>query len=186
LGELFTIRVTLGPQDDRFSPEGIHTLLNGTYRVAPEMDRMGMRLEGPRIAHRLVEDIISDSIPLGAIQVPPDGQPIILLADRQTTGGYAKVAVVVKEDVSRLAQATPGQGVRFRRVSVEEARAGLKRYEARLHALRRRWQTEEAHPGYVLQLWGRVYRVGVEEGAGHYRVSVREQAAREPGGGEGA
>jgi antagonist of KipI len=186
LGEVLAVRVTLGPQDDRFTPEGIHTFLNETYHVAPEMDRMGMRLEGPRIAHRLGEEIISDSIPLGAIQIPPDGRPIILLADRQTTGGYAKIAVAVKEDISRLAQAGPGQGVQFRRVSVEEAQAGLKRYEARLHALRQAWRWGEVHPGYLLRLGGRSYRVGVEEGGGHYRVRVREQVSREPGGGAAA
>jgi allophanate hydrolase subunit 2 len=179
-----TLRVTLGPQDEQFTPEGIHAFLSGAYRLTPEMDRMGMRLEGAPIAHRFGADIISDSIPLGAIQVPPDGQPIILLADRQTTGGYAKIAAVVKEDVHRLAQATPGQVVRFRRVRVEEAQAGLKRYEEKFRALQRAWQKEEAHSRFLLRLGGRPYRVSVGGGGGRYRVSVHEQAARKRERGE--
>ncbi|MGH7429921.1 MAG: biotin-dependent carboxyltransferase family protein, partial [Candidatus Methylomirabilaceae bacterium] len=131
LAETLTLRVVLGPQNDLFTSEGVGTFLNGAYRLMPEMDRMGARLQGPAIAHRASADIISDSIPLGAVQIPADGQPIILLADRQTTGGYAKIAVVVSEDVFRLAQATPGQVIRFREISLAEAYAGVRAYEAR-------------------------------------------------------
>jgi len=184
LGEALTLRVTLGPQDDRFTPEGIRTFLTGTYRLMPEMDRMGVRLQGPPILHRSGADVISDSIPLGAVQVPADGQPIILLADRQTTGGYAKIAVVLKEDVYRLAQTTPGQVVHFRQMSVEEAQAGLWRYEARFQALQQAWQGEGEHPNYILQHKNRSYRVGVEGGEGTYRVSVQKQADRKREGGE--
>jgi biotin-dependent carboxylase-like uncharacterized protein len=183
-GEALTLRVTLGPQDDRFTPEGIRTFLTGTYRLMPEMDRMGVRLQGPPILHRSGADVLSDSIPLGAIQVPADGQPIILLADRQTTGGYAKIAVVLKEDVYRLAQTTPGQVVRFLQTSVEEAQASLRRYEAKFQALQRAWQSRGEHPHYILQLKDRSYRVGVEDGEGIYRVSIQEQAGRKPEGGE--
>jgi hypothetical protein len=121
---------------------------------------------------------------LGAIQVPADGQPIILLADRQTTGGYAKIAVVLKEDVYRLAQTTPGQVVHFRQMSVEEAQASLWRYEARFQALQQAWQSEGEHPNYILQLKDRSYRVDVEGGEGTYQVSVQEQADRKREGGE--
>ena len=186
LGEALTLRVTLGPQDDRYTPEGIRTFLTGTYRLMPEMNRMGVRLQGPPILHRSGADVLSDSIPLGAIQVPADGQPIILLADRQTTGGYAKIAVVLREDVYRLAQATPGQVVRFRQMSVEEAQASLRRYEAKIQALQRAWRSGGEHPNYILQLKDRTYRVGVEGGEGTYRVSVQEQAGRKPEGGEEA
>ena len=164
------------PQDDRFTPEGIRTFFTGTYRLMPEMDRMGLRLQGPPIGHRSGAGILSDSIPLGAIQVPADGQPIVLLADRQTTGGYAKIGVVLREDVSRLAQATPGQTVRFRQVSMEEAQTSLRQYEARFQALHRAWQHGAERSHYTLQLGHRSYRVGVENAEGTYRVNVQEQA----------
>jgi allophanate hydrolase subunit 2 len=82
---------------------------------------MGARLRGPRIAHRRGHDIISDGIALGSIQVPGDGQPIVLLVDRQSTGGYTKIATVCSFDVRRLGQVKPGRPVRFQQVSVEEA-----------------------------------------------------------------
>ena len=182
LGETLAVRVTLGPQDDRFTPEGIHTFLTETYRLTPEIDRMGMRLQGPPIHHGSGADTISDSIPLGAIQVPADGQPIILLADRQTTGGYAKIAVVLREDVDRLAQATPGQVVRFRQVSLEDAQASLMKYEAKFQALQQAWQREGTHAPYILRLKGRSYRAGVEGGEGMYRITVEEQAEGKPDG----
>ncbi len=178
VGEVLTLQVILGPQDDRFTAEGIQTFLTGEYRLKPEMDRMGARLQGPPIAHRFGADIISDSIPLGAVQVPADGQPIILLADRQTTGGYTKIAVVLSEDVSRLAQATTGQVVRFRRVSVAEAHAGLRAYEARFQALQQAWRRRGERRIYALQGGGRSYQVGVEEGIGTYYVTLEEQASQ--------
>ena len=119
-----TLRVVLGPQDDYFTPAGIATLLSSEYRVSTTSDRMGCRLEGPAIAHRDATEIISDGIPPGAVQVPPDGRPIVMLADRQTTGGYPKMATVIQADLPLLAQCVPGQGrVRFQAVSVEEGQA---------------------------------------------------------------
>jgi len=85
---IYPLRVVMGPQDEAFSDEGIRTFLSGTYTVTKEFDRMGCRLEGEVIAHRESGDIISDGIAFGAIQVPSAGQPIIMLADRQTTGGF--------------------------------------------------------------------------------------------------
>ena len=93
------IRVVLGPQADRFTDAGIRTLLGSAYEVLPQSDRMGARLSGPRIEHARGHDIISDGIALGSIQVPGDGQPIVLLVDRQSTGGYTKVATVCSCDV---------------------------------------------------------------------------------------
>jgi len=104
-----TARVVLGPQDDRFTDRGIRTLLGDTYEVLPQSDRMGTRLRGPRIEHARGHDIISDGIAPGSIQVPGDGQPIVLLADRQSTGGYTKVATVCSFDVWRIGQRRPGQ-----------------------------------------------------------------------------
>jgi allophanate hydrolase subunit 2 len=82
---------------------------------------MGARLRGPRIGHVRGHDIISDGIPLGGIQVPGDGQPIVLLVDRQSTGGYTKVATVCSFDIGRIAQVKPGQRLRFRAIDVAEA-----------------------------------------------------------------
>jgi allophanate hydrolase subunit 2 len=86
---------------------------------------MGYRLKGPAIGHARGHDIVSDGIPLGGIQVPGEGQPIVLLVDRQTTGGYTKIATVIGVDIGAIGQTRPGQRVRFRRVTLEEAHAAL-------------------------------------------------------------
>lgn len=130
------LRVMLGPQDDRFAEEGIHTFLTSEYSVSHQADRMGYLLTGPRIQHQKGADIVSDGIPLGAIQVPGDGLPIILLADRQTIGGYTKIAVVISADISHLAQAKPGDTIRFRQVSENQALEALKEYEQKLDHIR--------------------------------------------------
>ena len=122
------IRVVLGPQADRFTAEGLAAFLSSPYQMLPQSDRMGARLSGPRITHSRGHDIVSDGIALGAIQVPGDGQPIVLLVDRQSTGGYTKVATVGSFDIGRIGQVKPGQPVRFRAVEVAEA-----------HRLRRQW-----------------------------------------------
>jgi biotin-dependent carboxylase-like uncharacterized protein len=116
-------RVVLGPQADRFTPEGIAAFLGDPYEVTPQADRMGYRLKGPPIAHARGHDIVSDGIPLGGIQVPGEGQPIVLLVDRQTTGGYTKIATVIGPDIGRIGQTRPGQRVRFRAVTLEAAHA---------------------------------------------------------------
>ena len=115
------LRIVLGLQADRFTDEGVAALLGGTYEMLPQSDRMGARLRGARIGHTRGHDIISDGIPLGGIQVPGDGQPIILLVDRQSTGGYTKVATVCSFDVARVGQVKPGQRLTFRAVDVAEA-----------------------------------------------------------------
>ena len=123
------IRVVLGPQQDRFTAEGVAALLGGPYDMLPQSDRMGARLSGARIAHARGHDIISDGIALGSIQVPGDGQPIVLLVDRQSTGGYTKIATVVSFDIGRIGQVKPGQRVRVHAIDVGEA-----------HRLRRDWR----------------------------------------------
>jgi antagonist of KipI len=127
-----TLRVVLGPQADRFTREGIGALLGSSYEMLPQSDRMGARLRGPRIAHTRGHDIISDGIALGSIQVPGDGQPIVLLVDRQSTGGYTKVATVCSFDIGRIGQVKPGQSVRFRAVTVDEAHRLLRDRNASL------------------------------------------------------
>lgn len=118
------IRVLLGPQDDYFSAQGIATFLSGEYTVGKENDRMGYRLEGPEIEAAPGSDgnIISDGISFGAVQVPTN-QPIIMMADRQTTGGYAKIANVITVDLPLIAQLKTGDTMRFRAVEIEEAQA---------------------------------------------------------------
>jgi antagonist of KipI len=127
-----TIRMVLGPQADRFTEKGIATLLGSPYEMLPQSDRMGTRLRGKPIAHSRGHDILSDGIAPGSIQVPGDGQPIVLLTDRQSTGGYAKVGTVCSFDIGRLGQMRPGQSLRFRAVSVGEAHQLLRDAEAAL------------------------------------------------------
>lgn len=121
-GDEHEIRVVLGPQHQAFGQEAIATFLNSSYAVSPESDRMGYRLLGPTIEHQTRADIVSDGSPAGAVQVPGEGVPTILLADRGTTGGYTKIATVISTDLGRIAQALPGQAVNFKAVTVEQAR----------------------------------------------------------------
>jgi len=126
------IRIVWGPQDDYFSEAGRRTFTGSDYRVSKEADRMGIRFEGPKIEHAKGADIISDGIGPGAIQVPGAGLPIVLLADRQTAGGYPKIASVASVDLPRLGRMVPGQVVRFAAVSVAEAEALRREQETRL------------------------------------------------------
>jgi len=131
-----TVRVVLGPQDDRFSKRGIAALFDAPYEMTPQSDRMGARLRGERIEHTRGHDIVSDGVALGGIQVVGDGQPIVLLADRQSAGGYTKIGTVCSFDIGRVAQVKPGQRLRFRRVSVAEAHEFLREYKKELdHAI---------------------------------------------------
>jgi biotin-dependent carboxylase-like uncharacterized protein len=127
------IRVVLGPQDDYFTQEALETFLSGPYQVTPAVDRMGMRLEGPVLTHAKGFNIVSDGIAPGSIQVPGDGLPIILLADRQTTGGYPKIATVASVDLSALGRVGPGTLLKFEAISVEAAE-DLRREQARVEA----------------------------------------------------
>ena len=120
--EVVELRVTMGPQDDYFTEEGIRTFLNSEYTVSNACDRMGYRLEGPVIEHNEKgADIVSDGIAKGGIQVPKNGQPIVLLSDRQTVGGYTKIGTLISVDQAKLVQRKFPQKVRFTAVSVEEA-----------------------------------------------------------------
>jgi len=131
------LRVILGPQHDHFTEYGVHTFLHAEYTVSTKADRMGYHFEGPRIKHDARADIISDGIPIGAIQVPGNGLPIILLADRPTVGGYAKIATVISVDIPKLAQTKPGDKVRFTLVTEYEAHMALKEYEQEIQTVKR-------------------------------------------------
>jgi 5-oxoprolinase (ATP-hydrolysing) subunit C len=129
------IRVLLGPQDDAFTSEGIQTFLSSLYTVSNKTDRMGCQLEGPAITHRAGFNIVSDGIMNGSIQVPGHGRPIVLLADRQTTGGYPKIATVIEADLRKLAQARPGSTLAFTALSAEAAEEAAATDRRRLSAL---------------------------------------------------
>lgn len=130
-GAEITVRVVLGPEADRFTDEGVATFLGHAYEMLQQSDRMGARFTGPRIAHARGHDIVSNGIALGSVQVPGDGQPIVLLVDRQSAGGYTKIATVCSFEIGRLAQVKPGRHVRFAAVTVVEAhRLGRERRAA--------------------------------------------------------
>lgn len=115
------IRVVLGPQDDYFAPDQVTAFLAGPWTVSGRSDRMAYLLEGRQISHAKGFNIVSDGIARGAIQIPGEGKPIVLMGDRQPTGGYPKIATVIGADVGRLAQLRPGDSFRFEAVSIEEA-----------------------------------------------------------------
>jgi biotin-dependent carboxylase-like uncharacterized protein len=129
------IRVVLGPQDDYFSADQIAAFLGAEWRVAPASDRMGYRLDGPAIAAARGHNIVSDGIANGQIQIPGSGQPLVLLADRGTTGGYPKIACIVTADLGRFAQTPPGAGLRFARVDIDAARALALEWRATLDGM---------------------------------------------------
>lgn len=128
------IATILGPQADRFTPAGIAALFEGPYEMLPQSDRMGARFKGSRIEHTRGHDIISDGIALGAIQVIGDGQPIVLLVDRQTAGGYTKIGAVCSYEIGRVGQMKPGQKLRFKQLTVSEAHAVLAARRAALES----------------------------------------------------
>lgn len=144
------IRVIWGPQDDYFSAKGRATFVGSEYRVSKEADRMGIRFEGPTIEHSKGADIISDGIGPGAIQVPGAGLPIVLLADRQTVGGYSKIATVASVDLPRLGRLLPGQTVRFAAITVEEAEKLRRDQDARLKRAIAEFQTARPPGGIDL------------------------------------
>ena len=115
------LRVVLGPEEDSFTKKGIETFLSNEYTLTSQIDRMGYRLEGEEIEHKASADIITNGIAFGAVQVPAHGNPIIMLADRQTTGGYTKIANIISVDIYRLVQLREGDSVTFSEVSPEEA-----------------------------------------------------------------
>lgn len=128
------IRVVPGPQDDEFG-DAVKLFLDSEWRISATSDRMGYRLEGPKIAHQGGHNIVSDGTVTGSIQVPGSGQPIVLMADRGTSGGYPKIATVISADLGRFAQTQAGAAVRFKAVSVADAQAAAREMAATLRAL---------------------------------------------------
>lgn len=128
------VRVILGPQDGCFSRRGIQTFLESPYRISAHSDRQGFRTEGPAIEIVRGPGIISDPTPLGAVQVPGDGRPIVLQRDGQVTGGYAKIAKVAAADLDWFGRLMPGEEIRFEAVTREEAMDLAREYRMRLEA----------------------------------------------------
>jgi len=132
-----TLRVVPGPQDHHFTQKGFETFCTEPYRVTPQCDRMGIRLEGAKIERRadVEESIISEGLLPGSIQVPGDGKPIIILTEL-VTGGYTKIATVTSTDLTKAAQLKPGDRVQFTSISIEESHLLLRQQEERLQAFK--------------------------------------------------
>jgi antagonist of KipI len=128
-----SLRVMFGPHEERFTTDALEALTNGRFIITTESNRMGYRLSGPALQHSGSADILSDATPVGSLQVPAAGQPILLMADRQTTGGYPKIATVITADLPLAGQLAPGDWIEFRACSRTEAIAAL---NERLLALR--------------------------------------------------
>ena len=126
------LRVLAGPQQDWFVPEALLALRHESYRVQAQSDRVGLRLGGAPLVRSRMDELPSMGMVTGAIQVPASGQPIVLLADHGTTGGYPVIAVVISADLPLLAQLAPGAELRFTDVNRTEALAALREQEARL------------------------------------------------------
>jgi antagonist of KipI len=129
------LRVLPGPQREYFSGDALDALQSGPYTIGQNSDRMGFRLAGPRLAHARGADIISDATPLGVLQVPASGQPILLMADRQTTGGYPKIATVIAADIAVAGQLGPADTIEFAVCTPAEALAALIAQERTLMAV---------------------------------------------------
>lgn len=133
-GRSSTLRIIPGPQQDSFPAASLTTLTDFSFTVTPQSDRMGYRLTGPRIVRKGHGHFISDCTTMGALQIPADEQPILLMADRQTSGGYPKIAVVISADLPLAAQLAPGDTVTFALTTIAKATASLRKQRALLDA----------------------------------------------------
>jgi allophanate hydrolase len=144
------IRVVLGPQQEYFTEAAIAALLDAEFRISLSADRMGMRLDGPLLQLSRGWDIVSDAVTTGAIQVPGSGQPILLLADHQTTGGYPKIATVISADLPVVGRRGPGDPLRFAAVTVEAAEDLCRAEERRFAELVASLEPTTQRPGIDL------------------------------------
>jgi antagonist of KipI len=126
------VRVMPGPHDHMFTADALDTLFSARFTVTPNSNRMGYRLTGPALRHAESSDILSDATPIGSIQVPRSGEPILLMADRQTTGGYPKIATVITADLPVAGQLAPGDWIEFMPCTRAAARDALRLQERRL------------------------------------------------------
>jgi antagonist of KipI len=131
------IRAIRGPEYEQFSVESLHAFWQHPYTVTTEADRMGYRLQGRALTRQTDVELLSSAVTFGTVQVPAKGQPIMLMADHQTTGGYPRIAQVITADFSALAQLAPGQAIRFQEVTLAEAQSLYLAQERRLLQLQR-------------------------------------------------
>lgn len=157
------IRLLPGVQADAFSQEALADLCGETYEVGVDSDRMGYRLSGRAVQPLTQADIISDALIPGAVQIPGNGQPIIMLADCQTTGGYTKIAQVIQPDLDRLAQVQPGESIQFMLVTEKQALAIRAAYQAELARLFETRSTAPTARRFVMNINNKNYHVVVEE-----------------------
>ncbi|HPJ47716.1 MAG TPA: biotin-dependent carboxyltransferase family protein [Synergistales bacterium] len=141
------IRVIPDPREALIAPEGVECFYTSSYRIGPDSDRMGYRLQGPLIRHKESPDMISDAVPWGAIQVPGNGLPIIMMADCQTTGGYPKIAGVISADLGLLSMMLPGDHLSFRRCAVTEAADASRALKGDLERVRVLLADHRSRPG---------------------------------------
>lgn len=162
------LRVVMGPQEDYFTRKSVRVFLNGEFTLDTTSDRMGCRLEGPLLQHRGSSDLVSDGMPLGAVQVPGHGNPMVMLKDRPTTGGYPKIATVITADIWKIAQLKPGEKVYFKKVSLKAAREARRELERSISpdTLKRLPTVTPSKRDY------RIYHVTVEGKS--FRVYLRE------------
>lgn len=138
-GEEVRVRVLPGPQEEMFAPDGIATFFSSPYKVTDRNDRMGYRLEGPAVRHDGGADIITDALATGAVQVPGNGMPIVMMVDCQTSGGYAKIGTVIGPDLRLMAQSRCGDTVRFIHCPEEDAITALREERAAYTAIKERF-----------------------------------------------
>jgi antagonist of KipI len=129
------VRVVRGPQLEWFADDAFAALQAGVYTITPQSDRMGFRLQGPQLSYGRTGEMISDAMPFGAVQVPPAGEPILLMADRQTTGGYPAIATVISADIGMAGQLGPGDEISFIACTLAEARIARAEREEALRSL---------------------------------------------------
>lgn len=130
------IRVTEGPQFAQFEAETSTAFTNQQFKISKNADRMGLRLEGQPLSVANVPEMLSEATVAGGIQVPKNGQPIVLMADRQTTGGYPVIGVVASVDLPTIAQLVPGQVVRFKMISLTQSQQALADQKAQLKQIK--------------------------------------------------
>jgi antagonist of KipI len=120
------VRFIWGPDKDLFPPDDLDAFLGGNYRISTTSNRMGYRLEGPAVRPAGGGLLLSEATPIGSLQVPPSGEPILLMADRQTTGGYARIGTVISADIRIAGQLAPGDTIRFVPCEIDEAIQALR------------------------------------------------------------
>ncbi len=168
------LQIIMGLQSDAFTEAGVKTLFESEYTISTESDRMGCRMEGPKVEHKEAgADIVSDGIPLGTVQIPGHGLPIAMLADRQTTGGYTKIGVLTQMSIQALVQRMPGMKVHFEKTTAESAVGELLKLKENIEKIRQMrfsyisrsgaCAAQPLSPNLKITFNGKVYEVQCEE-----------------------